>query len=280
MKVISATQVRSAVRELYLQASFTLPDNIVDALQNAVISETSQLGKEALAVALKNCRVAAQDTLPLCQDTGLACVFVEWGQEVLITEGDFMQAVLGGIEDATAEGYLRASVLDPLTGINTNTNTPVPVHIESVPGEVFRIDVAPKGGGSENKGRVAMLTPAEGLAGALEYVVETVKLAGGAPCPPLIVGVGIGGNMESCALLAKKALLRNHNKEQNNSAVLANFENACLQRINALGIGPQGLGGKTTALAVHALAAPCHIATFPVAVALQCHVARHFGKNL
>jgi len=279
LKTISAAQVRQAVKELYLKASFALPDDVVNALQNAAAAEHSPLGREALEVALENCRAAFEGGLPLCQDTGLACVFVEWGQEVMVVGGDFTQAVQAGILEATAQGYLRASVLDPLTGINTNTNTPAPVHVTPAPGEVFRIDVAPKGGGSENKGRVAMLTPAEGLAGAVDFVVETVKLAGGAPCPPVIVGVGLGGNMETCAILAKKALLRKIGAPQENEK-LKEFENLCLQRINSLGIGPQGLGGRHTALAVFALSAPCHIASFPVAVALQCHVARHFGKNL
>ncbi|OGP69578.1 MAG: fumarate hydratase, partial [Deltaproteobacteria bacterium RBG_13_60_28] len=215
-----------------------------------------------------------QEQIPLCQDCGLAVVFVELGQEVQITGGDFEQAIQEGVRQGYGEGFLRKSLCHPLTRANTGDNTPAVIHTEIVPGDRLKITVVPKGGGSENMSRVFMLKPAEGVDGIIDRVVTTVREAGANPCPPIIVGVGIGGTFERAALLAKKALLREVGSP-NPKPELAALEKALLQEVNDLGIGPQGLGGRITALAVHVLMQPCHIASLPVAVNIQCHASRH-----
>jgi fumarate hydratase subunit alpha len=213
--------------------------------------------------------------MPLCQDTGLAIVFVELGQDVHVTDGVFSEAVQVGVRQAYREGFLRKSVCDPLTRINTGDNTPAIIHVEMVPGCEIRIRVMPKGGGSENMSSVAMLTPAAGMDGIKRYVLDQVAKAGPNPCPPTVIGVGIGGNLETAAILAKKALLRPLGEPNRRDNRLAKIEEELLQEINRLGIGPQGYGGATTSLAVHCEMTPCHIASLPVAVNIQCHVIRH-----
>ncbi len=220
--------------------------------------------------------MASEDKIPLCQDTGVAVIFVEWGTEVLYEDGDPMDAFNEGVRLAVKEGYLRASVVDDpvFNRINTKDNTPCIVHFELVKGDRVKIVVAPKGAGSENMSALRMLKPAQGLKGVKDFVIETVKNAGGNPCPPIIVGVGIGGNFEKSAILAKKALLRKVG-EPNKNPDYARLEQELLNEINLLGIGAMGVGGRITALAVHIEYAPCHIASLPVAVNIQCHSARH-----
>ncbi|MGQ9533026.1 MAG: fumarate hydratase [Desulfotomaculales bacterium] len=280
MRELEAREIARAVAELYLAASRELPEDVVAAVRAAIEREESELGREILATILENARLAREQRLPICQDTGVAVVFVEWGQDVRLVGGSLEEAVNEGIRQAWREGYLRASVVDdPLLRRNTGDNTPGVVHVRLVPGAQVRLDVAPKGAGSENMSAVRMLTPADGIEGICRFVVETVDRAGANPCPPLIVGVGLGGTMERAAWLAKRALLRPVG-QPSPQAHLAELEARLLCRINDLGIGPQGLGGRTTALAVHVEAAPCHIASLPVAVNLQCHAARHAGRVL
>jgi fumarate hydratase subunit alpha len=243
-------------------------------LEQARAEEKSAFGCFILEQILKNLEVAAKEQLPICQDTGMTVVFLEVGQDLHLTGGDLTMAVNEGVRRGYQEGYLRKSVLTPLSRINTNDNTPAVIHTKIVPGDRLKITVAPKGAGSENMSRVKMLQPADGIAGVKQFVLETVTAAGGCACPPLIVGVGIGGTMEKAALLAKEALLRPAGSSHSDPAV-ANLEKELRVLINKTGLGPQGLGGKVTALAVHIQTYPTHIAALPVAVNLQCHVARH-----
>ncbi|MDW7998438.1 MAG: fumarate hydratase, partial [Thermodesulfovibrio sp.] len=224
---------------------------------------------------IENQKIAQEDKIPLCQDTGLAVIFVEWGTEVVYEEGDPIEAFNEGVRLAVKEGYLRASVVDnPIFERKPRDNTPCIVHFELVKGDKVKIILAPKGAGSENMSALKMLKPAQGLKGVKDFVVETAKNAGGNPCPPIIVGVGVGGNFEKSAILAKKAVLRKIGDTNKNPAY-AKLERELLEEINKLNIGPMGVGGKTTALAVHIEYAPCHIASLPVAVNIQCHSARH-----
>jgi len=278
MRVLEAGQITQLAAALYEKAVRFLPDDVLAALQTAFEGETYPPAKRALGVMLDNARAAGESGLPLCQDTGLCACFVRLGRDVRV-EGDMVQAINLGVALATERSYLRASVRHPLTGENTKNNTPVPLDVQWVAGEEFSLTVAPKGAGSENKGRVVMLDPAAGVEGIAEQVVETVRLAGGAPCPPVVVGVGVGGNLEGCALLAKRALLRPIGSA-NPEPEAAALETELMARINALGIGPQGFGGATTALGVAVETAPCHIASLPVGIALQCHVARHATGSL
>ncbi len=222
----------------------------------------------------ENARIAREERIPICQDTGYTVVFVELGQDIRLVGGDLNGAIQKGVRQGYGEGYLRKSVCHPFTRVNTGDNTPAIIHLEMFPGEAMRIFVAPKGGGSENMSRVDMLTPAVGVEGIKSYVVNRVREAGSNPCPPTIIGVGIGGTFEQAALIAKKALLRPVGS-RNEDSELAELENDLLERINCLGIGPQGLGGRTTALAVHVNLIPCHIASLPLAVNIQCHAHRH-----
>jgi len=223
---------------------------------------------------LENARIAKEERIPMCQDCGLAVVFAEIGQDVHLVGGDFYQAVNAGIRQGYGEGHLRKSLCHPLTRANTGDNTPAVIHTEIVPGDRLKLTVVPKGGGSENMSRLFMLKPADGLAGIRAKVVLTVEEAGLNPCPPIIVGVGIGGNFERAALLAKKSLLRELGQANPDPEVAA-IERQLLAEVNDLGIGPQGLGGRITAMAVHVLMQPCHIASLPVAVNIQCHASRH-----
>lgn len=272
---ISARIITETVRELFIKANIELGQDAISLLSQAVKTETSERACHVLAQILENARIAREDHLPLCQDTGLAIVFVELGQEVHVTEGDFPEAVQEGVRQAYRDGFLRKSVCDPLDRYNTGDNTPAVIHTEIVPGREILIRVMPKGGGSENMSGVAMLTPAAGMDGIKRYVLDQVARAGPNPCPPTVIGVGVGGNLETAVILAKKALLRPLGEPNRRDKRLAKLEQELFVQINRLGIGPQGYGGATTALAVHCEMTPCHIASLPVAVNIQCHAVRH-----
>ena len=276
MREIEASSITQAVAQLCQQANFELGEDVVSALRRAQQTEESPLGMEALSQLLENAEISAREKIPLCQDTGTAVVFLELGQEVHITGGDLYTAVNEGVRQGYDEGYLRKSMVrQPYSArANTKDNTPAIIYTDIVPGDKLKISAIPKGGGAENMARLAMLRPAQGRQGVIDFVVNAVNEAGSNPCPPVIVGVGIGGTVEKTVMLAKRALLRKVG-EPNPDAEVAELEKEILQRVNNLGIGPQGFGGKTTALAVHAEVFPCHIASMPVAVNLQCHSARH-----
>ena len=276
MREIKAGEIAGAVKKLCMDANYCLPSDIVNALREGYKKEESPVGKDVLLQILKNVEIAAQQKIPLCQDTGLAVFFIDLGQKVRITGGNLEDAINKGVKGGYTEGYLRKSMLsDPLfKRTNSKDNTPSVMHIRVVPGNKIKIIFAPKGAGAENMSRVAMLKPADGVEGVKDFVVETVKKAGPNPCPPIIVGVGIGGNFEKAPCLAKRALLRKIG-EHNPDARYARLEDELLSKINNLGIGPQGLGGRVTALAVNIEWFPCHIASLPLAVNIQCHSARH-----
>jgi fumarate hydratase subunit alpha len=274
MREIAAQTIVETIGRLAQEANTVLGADMLSALERALEAEESPAGREVLRQLLENARIAREERLPLCQDTGFAVIFAELGQEVRVTGSGFAEAVNEGVRKGYREGYLRKSVCHPFTRKNTGDNTPAVIHTEIVPGDSLKLTFAPKGGGSENMSRVMMLTPAAGVKGVEDYVVQRVAESGANPCPPTVIGVGIGGTFEQCALLAKKALLREVGKPSADPD-LAAFESRCLKRINDLGIGPQGLGGRTTSLAVHAEMMPCHIASLPVAVNVQCHSARH-----
>jgi fumarate hydratase subunit alpha len=274
MKLIAVDEITRAVKDLFVDANINVGEDVLAALRRAVSQEESARGKEVLQELLENARIAKETAIPLCQDTGLAIVFVELGQEVHLTGGSLTEAIDQGIRKATQEGLLRPSACHCFSRENTGTNTPAITHVEIVPGEAVRLIVFPKGGGSENTSRGTMLLPAAGLAGVKEYVIQQVLAAGANPCPPLIVGVGIGGTFDQAALIAKKALLRPIGNKHPDSEICA-LEEDLLIGINDLGIGPMGYGGRITALAVQAEMIPCHIASLPVAVNIQCHAHRH-----
>ncbi|OGP74668.1 MAG: fumarate hydratase [Deltaproteobacteria bacterium RBG_13_58_19] len=274
MRQIEAKEITEAVKEAAIAANYELGADLLAALKKGQQEEESPAGREIFRQLLENARIASEGSIPLCQDCGLCVVFVELGQEVRIVGGDFQEAIQEGVRQGYGEGFLRKSLCHPLTRQNTGDNTPAVIHLDLVPGDRLKLMVVPKGGGSENMSRLFMLKPAEGVAGIREKVVTTVREAGPNPCPPIIVGVGIGGTMERAALLAKKALLREVGQPNPDPEVAA-LEKQLLQEVNDLGIGPQGLGGRLTALAVHVLMQPCHIASLPVAVNIQCHASRH-----
>jgi len=281
MREIEANAITQAVAQLFQQANFELGEDVVAALKQAQQAEEFSLGKEVLSQLLENARIAKQERLPLCQDCGIAVVFLELGQETHITGGDLYTAVGEGVRQGYSQGYLRKSIVSqPFSArINTEDNTPPIIHTEIVPGDRVKIIVMPKGGGAENMSRLAMLKPGDGREGIINFAVRTVDEAGGNPCPPLTVGLGIGGTLEKTMLLAKKALLRPVAR-LNPDTEIAELEKEILARINALGIGPLGFGGRITALAVHAEVMPAHIASLPVAVNLQCHSVRHKERIL
>ncbi|MGI6150478.1 MAG: fumarate hydratase [Christensenellales bacterium] len=275
MRIISENQISELVRSLFLRCAYCVTPDVERAVRSALDAEESPAGKAALAQILENHRIAKEQRLPICQDTGMAVIFAKVGCEAVI-DGDFNAAANRGVRKAYAEGFLRKSVVtDPLyERRNTMDNTPAILHVELVPGDGIELFVTAKGFGSENMSAIRMLSPGEGERGVVDFVVETVKKAGPNPCPPVIVGVGIGGTMEYAALLAKKAALRelgSHNEDPRYAAL----EEELLQRINRLGIGPAGIGGRNTALGVNVLFAPTHIAGLPVAVNICCHAARH-----
>ncbi len=274
MRDVNAKQITDVVRKLCMDANLYLGEDVLAAFDRGEKAEESPVGKEVFQQLKENARIAREEQVALCQDTGLAVLFVELGQEVHITGGDFNQAVNEGVRQGYKDAYLRKSSCHCFTRANTKDNTPAIIHLEIVPGDKVKITVAPKGGGSENMSTVNMLSPSEGIEGIKNRVVEWVKQAGSNPCPPIVVGVGVGGTFERCALTAKKALLRPLGRK-NPDPQLAAMEEELLTRINNLGIGPQGLGGRITALAVHVEMIPCHIASFPMAVNINCHSHRH-----
>jgi fumarate hydratase subunit alpha len=274
MREIDVRLITEKVKELCIQANTELGEDVLQAFDRAIEKEESPLAIEILKELKENARIAREERVPICQDTGVAVIFLEIGQEVRLVGGDLKEAIFEGVRKGYREGYLRKSMCHPFTRANTGDNTPAILHTEIVPGDKVKVIVAPKGGGSENMSRVVMLTPSEGIEGMKRYVVQRVKESGSNPCPPTIIGVGIGGNFEQAALLAKKSLLRPLGS-RNPDPELDRLESELLEEINRLGIGPQGLGGRTTSLAVHILMMPCHIASFPLAVNIQCHAHRH-----
>jgi len=274
MREIEVAAVTQGVKEAAIVANYEASPDLLRALARGAESEESESGREIFRQLLENASIAREERVPMCQDCGLAVIFVELGQEVHLVGGSFEAAIQEGVRQGYGEGYLRKSLCDPLTRANTGDNTPAVIHTEIVPGDRLKLTVVPKGGGSENMSRVHMLKPAEGWAGVKEKVVGTVREAGPNPCPPIIVGVGIGGTFERAAYLSKKSLLRELGLP-NADPELARLEEELLLAVNDLGIGPQGLGGRITALAVHLLMQPCHIASLPVAVNIQCHASRH-----
>jgi fumarate hydratase subunit alpha len=274
MKEINVKEITAAVKQAAMDANYELGDDMLHALEHGRVKEESPAGREVFRLLLENARIAREQMIPICQDCGLAVVFVELGQEVHLVGGGLNEAIEAGVRQGYEEGYLRKSMCHPLTRKNTGDNTPIVIHTTVVPGDKLKLMVVPKGGGSENMSRVHMLRPAAGLAGIKEKIVETVREAGANPCPPIIVGLGIGGTFEQAALLAKKALLREVGSK-NPDPELAALEEEFLTLVNNIGIGPAGLGGRFTALAVHLNLMPCHIASLPLAVNIQCHASRH-----
>ena len=280
MRTVHTDKIKNAIKEMCIEANLTLSSDVESRIHAAEKEETAELGKKILSQLKENMEIAKTERIPICQDTGMAIVFLEIGQEVHL-EGEYLEdAVNQGVREGYAEGYLRKSVVgDPLLRENTKDNTPAVIHTKIVPGDKIKITVAPKGFGSENMSRVCMLKPADGEEGVKEAVLETVRLAGPNACPPMVVGVGIGGSFEKCALLAKKALTRNLDIRSELPHIRA-MEEELLQKINELNIGPGGLGGRTTALGVNIETYPTHIAGLPVAINICCHVNRHAVREL
>ena len=279
MKNIDAKVIEDTVARLCIEANLRLPPDVINAIERAEKAEPWDGAKRILSLLGDNVRIASEKTLPVCQDTGMACVFVELGQDVHI-DGDFEEAVNNGVRRGYGEGYLRKSVVcDPLRRVNTGDNTPALLTVKLTRGDKMRITVMPKGFGSENMSALKMLKPADGVEGVKNFVLETVEKAGANPCPPIIVGVGVGGSFDKAAYLAKHALLRPVD-EPNPDEYYAALESELLDKINALGIGPQGFGGKTTALAVLIEAMPTHVAGLPVAVNISCHATRRASASL
>ena len=274
MREIDVKLITEKVKDLCMEANTDLGEDVLQAFDRAIQKEESSLGVEILKELKENARIARDEKVAICQDTGFAVVFIELGQDVHLVGGGLKEAIFEGVRQGYRGGYLRKSICHPFTRANTGDNTPAIIHTEVVHGDQVKITVAPKGGGSENMSRVVMLTPSDGIEGIKRYVVQRVKESGSNPCPPTIVGVGIGGTFELAAFLAKKSLLRPLGSK-NPDPELDQLEFEILTEINKLGIGPQGLGGRTTSLAVHILMMPCHIASLPLAVNIQCHAQRH-----
>ena len=280
MREVSTDEITKNIKEMCIEANYILSDDVKNKIINSAAVENSEIGKKILSQLEENMEIAEREQIPICQDTGMAVVFIKIGQEVHITGGSLEDAINQGVREGYTEGYLRKSVVkDPLIRENTKDNTPAIIHYEIIPGDKVEITVAPKGFGSENMSRVCMLKPADGIEGVKNAVIETVKLAGPNACPPVVVGVGIGGTFEKCALLAKKALTRDINSESSIEYV-AELENELLDEINNLNIGPGGLGGKITALGVNIATYATLIAGLPVAINLCCHVNRHKKRIL
>ena len=285
MKVISLAEVRDKIKDLVQEANFELQDDVLKVVNEMKEKEESPAGQEVFNQILKNAEIAKDEKLGLCQDTGLAVFFVELGEDVELKKDDGLGSLRDAITEGTKagyeEGYLRKSVVeDPIRRKNTGDNTPAFIHWELVPGDVFKLTFIAKGGGAENMSAVRMFAPAAGMEGIEDFVVETADKGGSNPCPPIVVGVGVGGNFEYSALLAKKALLRRPLGSHNPDPFYADMEKRLLERINNLGIGPQGMGGRITALAVQVEASPCHIASMPAAVNIQCHSHRVINFEL
>ncbi len=279
MRTIELSEVTAKIKSMFIDACENIPDNVLETLKKASKAEQSPLGKQVIDKIIENDNLARDKHLPICQDTGVAVVMLTIGSEVVF-HGDIYEAVNEGVRQAYTEGYLRKSVVrHPLDRVNTRDNTPAIVHIKMVEGDTFRIDVAPKGGGSENMSLVKMLIPADGVEGIKKLVIDTVFNAGGKPCPPIIVGLGIGGNLEKSAMLAKEALFREID-DHSPDPLARKLEDELLEEINKLGVGPMGFGGTQTCLAVKVNTYPCHIASLPVAINIQCHAARHKSCKL
>jgi len=274
IREISSKQIIEVVKDLCIDANYNLGNDVLRAFDKAIEAEESATGIEVLKELKENARIAREEKAPICQDCGLAVVFIDIGQDVHITGGNFEEAVNEGVRQGYEDGYLRKSACHPITRKNTGDNTPAIIHIQIVPGDKMKIVFAPKGGGAENMSRVTMLTPAAGIEGVKDFVVNRVKESGSNPCPPTVIGVGVGGTFERSAILAKKAILRDIGN-RNPDPELATIEEEILTRINKLGIGPMGYGGNTTSFDVFLEIEPCHIASLPVAVNIQCHAARH-----
>ncbi len=280
MKEISADLITDAIEQMCIDANLHLPCDIINCLNTSVVSETKPLAREILRDLQSNINAANELNIPICQDTGMAVIFLEIGQDVHIVDGYLYDAVNLGVARGYKKGLLRKSVVaDPLNRVNTDDNTPAIIHTSIVPGDKVKITVAPKGFGSENMSGIKMLTPSHERQGVVDAVIEIVKAASNNPCPPMVIGVGIGGDFEQCAYLSKKALCRSTDI-RNDNPYYAELEEELLEKINALDIGPQGFGGKTTAFAVNIETAPTHIAGLPVAVNIGCHVTRHITKEL
>ena len=277
MREINVKEITDVVSRLCMEANYNLPEDVLAVIKAAKNKEDSPTGKAIFDEIIENTCIAKNEKLAICQDTGFAIFFVELGQDVHIVGGNFTDAINEGVRRGYKDGYLRKSIVDDpvLSRVNTKDNTPAIIYTDIVPGDKLKLIFCPKGGGAENMSEVRMLTAAHGIEGVKKFVVERISKSGGNPCPPVVVGVGIGGTFEKCAMLAKRALLREPMGSHHTDPRFAKVEQELLDEINKLGIGPMGLGGRTTALAVHIETYPCHIATMPVAVNLNCHVARH-----
>ncbi|WP_343338707.1 L(+)-tartrate dehydratase subunit alpha [Terrisporobacter petrolearius] len=274
MREIDSKVITKEVKKLCIEGNIYLGDDVIKSFKENLEKEKSDLGKDILNILIENAQIAKETHIPLCQDTGMAVFFVEIGQEVMIKGDTLTDAINKGVSEGYTEGYLRKSVVSPITRINTKDNTPAIIHYEMVKGDKIKIQYAPKGFGSENMSQLKMLKPSDGIEGVKEFIVKTVSEAGPNPCPPIVVGVGIGGTVDKCAQIAKKALFRDigtHSEDE----MIADLEKEMIKKINDLGIGPQGLGGNTTALAVNIETFPTHIAGLPVVVNINCHSARH-----
>ncbi len=274
MREIAAQKITETVKKLCIEANCFLPQDVKNCIQRSHAEESWPQAKEILERIIENYQIADEKAQPICQDTGVACVFVKIGQDVHVT-GDLAEAIHEGVRQGYTEGYLRKSVVrDPLDRVNTGDNTPAMIYYDIVPGDSLELTVAPKGFGSENMSQIKMLKPSDGLQGVKDFILKVVEEAGPNPCPPIVVGVGVGGTFDKAAYMAKKALMRSA-EERHPEPFWAELEAEMLERINALGIGPQGFGGKTTALCVNIEKCPTHIAGLPVAVNINCHVTRH-----
>ncbi|CEN97696.1 MAG: fumarate hydratase [Paeniclostridium sp.] len=274
MRIIRSSQITEAVKDLCIKANIYLGEDVKQSIGEYETKEKNELGKNVLNILIQNYKIAEEKQMPICQDTGMAVFFVKVGQTVLIDGQNITDAINEGVRQGYVDGYLRKSVVDPISRVNTKDNTPAIIHYDIVEGDKIYIEFAPKGFGSENMSKLKMLKPSDGIDGIKKFIIDTVKEAGPNPCPPIVVGVGIGGTVEKCAQIAKKALLRDlgtYNEDNN----LKMLEIDILKEINKLGIGPQGLGGNTTALAVNIESFPTHIAGLPVVVNINCHASRH-----
>jgi len=273
MRSFDVNHIKDKVKEICLELAYKINDDLKEALEAGEKLESSQLGRDVLCMLLENANVAESQDIPICQDTGMVIVNIEIGQEVMLQGGFIGDAINQGVREAYEEGYLRKSIVDPISRINTKDNTPAIINYELVPGEKIILSILLKGFGSENMGKVKMLTPSEGVTGIVDFVLDTIKSAGGNPCPPLVIGIGIGGAMDKAAAMAKKALFRPIGKRSEDT-FLKELEENLLNQINELNIGPMGFGGKTTALEVFAEKYPTHLAGLPVAVNINCHALR------
>lgn len=274
MREVDSKIITEEVKRLCVEGNIFLGEDVIKSFEDNLEKEESDLGRDILKILIENASIAKENKIPLCQDTGMAVFFVEVGQEVLIKGDTLTDAINKGVSEGYTEGYLRKSVVSPLKRINTQDNTPAIIHYEMVKGDKIKIQYAPKGFGSENMSKLKMLKPSDGIEGVKKFILETVSEAGPNPCPPIVVGVGIGGTVDKCAQIAKKALFRNIG-EHSDDEMISDLEKEMIEKINNLGIGPQGFGGNTTALSVNIETFPTHIAGLPVVVNINCHSARH-----